>query len=145
MEHGVALHAPRLVGGAKAGRPKGASGHGVARRVGRRDGAPAFVDRAPEVAEPPGLIGHRRPQWRGHVLGHDARVEVLRPEQCRREHEPEGAAVEALEQPTVTREERAEVSPGGLGDEVHEDDVFTRRDRSGAFLESTGRSGSPAA
>jgi CHAD domain-containing protein len=33
--------------------------------------------------------------------------------------------VEAPEQPTVTREERAEVSPGGLGHEAHEDDVLS--------------------
>jgi hypothetical protein len=97
----------------KAGRPKGASGHGVARRV-------------PDVAEPPELIDHRRPQRRGDVLGQDARVEVLGPEQCRREHEPEGPAVEALEQPTVTREECVEVSPSGLGHEVGEDDVLSR-------------------
>ena len=53
-------------------------------------------------------------------------MEALGPEQCRREHEPEEAAVQALEQPTVAREERAEGSPGGLGQEVDEDDVLSR-------------------
>ena len=138
MDHGVPARAPGAIGGVEARRTEGATCGSEARCVERqpraacrrraRDerGRTTGIPRRPLAAR--GRCRTRRRCWYGALwLSSDAIGK----------RQPDGPAMQALQQPTMAVQERAELSPRGIGDDVDEDHVVAAiRARSGASRES---------
>ena len=126
MDHGVPARAPGPIGGVEARRTEGAAGRSEARCVERQPRGRAVVQRAPRLAEPPEFLGDRRPQGGAAELGGNAGVQPLAFQRRDGKGQPDRPAMQALQQPTMAVQERAELPPGRIGDDVDEDYVVAR-------------------
>ena len=121
MDHGVPARAPGPIGSVEARRTESASCGSEARCVERRPRGHAVVKRAPRLTEPPEFFGDRRSQRGAAKLGGNAGVKLLAFQERDGKGQPDRPAMQALQQPTMTVQERTELTASGISDDVDED------------------------